>query len=278
MKKILSILFVFLLFVSVVSCVSKLSNSSESDSLFSGVTEFIESFISSDQKTDGYTETNTESPSIDVDISDLNYAAFGDSITFGADWSKNSANDGSQMSNPYPQLVGDNLGLASVQNFGVGSSTYCSNDYPNLTCSTDIILAYMGDADIISVMLGVNDWGYSLPLGSISDSDTSTVYGSLNLIATHLTTNHKDAFVFFMTPYKTALTIDTAYPLSDLANAVKEVAAMYDIPVLDMYSVGRFELEMYDANSDGVHPSQEFFEEYTAPQIAEFIRQNYRGK
>ena len=36
------------------------------------------------------------------------------------------------------------------------------------------------------------------------------------------------------------------------------------------------ELEMYNANSDGIHPSQEFVREYTAPQIAEFIKENYK--
>ena len=181
------------------------------------------------------------------------------------------------MSDPYSKLVYESLNLSAYQNFGVGSSTFCANDYPNLSCHTDVILAYEGDADIISVMLGSNDWGYSLPLGTITDNDTSTVYGSLNLIAKHLTTVHEDSFVFFMTPYKNSLTIETDYPLSDIVKAVKVVAANYNIPVLDMYNLGNFELEMYDENSDGVHPSQEFFKKYTAPQIVEFIRQNYKA-
>ena len=219
---------------------------------------------------------NAEESTREIDFSGLTYVAFGDSITYGADWSKNSANDGSQMEDPYPKLVSEALGLVSHQNYGVGSSTFCSSDRPNLTCATDIILSYDGDADIISVMLGVNDWGYSLPLGTINDSDSSTVYGSLNLIAKHLTANHSDAFVFFITPYKTAISINTDYPLSDIIKAIKEVAGNYNIPVLDMFTEGQFELEMYSEYSDGIHPSQEFVREYTAPMIAEFIKQNYK--
>ena len=58
----------------------------------------------------------------------------------------------------------------------------------------------------------------------------------------------------------------------------KEWSETYNIPVLDMYNNGKYELEMYYPSSDGIHPSQEFIKNYTAPQIAEFIRQNYRGK
>ena len=63
--------------------------------------------------------------------------------------------------------------------------------------------------------------------------------------------------------------------MGDVATVVQEVASRYEIPVLDMYNNGKYELEMYDGNSDGVHPSQEFIREYTAPQIVQFIEENY---
>lgn len=78
-----------------------------------------------------------------------------------------------------------------------------------------------------------------------------------------------------MTPYKTALIRNQFYTLNDVVNAIKEVALIYDVPVLDLYNEGRYELEMYEAYSDGVHPTQEFFRQYTTPQIAEFIINNY---
>ena len=229
-------------------------------------------------------DSSEESESVDAPNNEmfegLTYVAFGDSITYGADYTRNY----SQMDFPYPTLVAESLELSSVSNKAISGATLCTNDM-NLVCMTNNILAYTEQADIISVMLGVNDYNRSLPLGDIDDKTKDTVYGSLNLIAEHLTTTQEDAFIFFMTPYKCKVGSrtykdknDAGYVLEDVANAVKEVANKYNIPVLDMFNEGQYELEMYNYGSDGIHPSQEFIREYTAPQIAEFIRQNYRGK
>ena len=229
-------------------------------------------------------DSSEESESVDAPNNEmfegLTYVAFGDSITYGADYTRNY----SQMDFPYPTLVAESLELSSVSNKAISGATLCTNDM-NLVCMTNNILAYTEQADIISVMLGVNDYNRSLPLGDIDDKTKDTVYGSLNLIAEHLTTTQEDAFIFFMTPYKCKVGSrtykdknDAGYVLEDVSNAVKEVANKYNIPVLDMFNEGQYELEMYNYGSDGIHPSQEFIREYTAPQIAEFIRQNYRGK
>ena len=208
-----------------------------------------------------------------IDFFDLTYVAFGDSITYGADYTRAYA----QMDNPYPKLVSEELKLLSFRNLGVSGATFVTNDL-NRVCMTDNILSFDENADIISVMLGVNDYACSLPLGTTTDNSNTTIYGSLNLIAKHLTTVYKDSFIFFMTPYKTTFNGSLSYSLSDVANAVKEVADLYDISVLDMYNLGNYELEMYSASSDGIHPSQDFISRYTAPQIAEFIKQNYNKK
>ena len=229
-------------------------------------------------------DSSEESESVDAPNNEmfegLTYVAFGDSITYGADYTRNY----SQMDFPYPTLVAESLELSSVSNKAISGATLCTNDM-NLVCMTNNILAYTEQADIISVMLGVNDYNRSLPLGDIDDKTKDTVYGSLNLIAEHLTTTQEDAFIFFMTPYKCKVGSrtykdknDAGYVLEDVSNAVKEVANKYNIPVLDMFNEGQYELEMYNYGSDAIHPSQEFIREYTAPQIAEFIRQNYRGK
>lgn len=231
-------------------------------------------------KSDSY-ENSESNEALNNDIfTGLTYVAFGDSITFGADYTRNY----SPMDYPYPALVAESLELFSVTNKAVSGATLCTNSM-NLVCMTDRILAHTEQADIISVMLGVNDYNRSLPLGDIDDKTKDTVYGSLNLIAEHFTTTQEDAFIFFMTPYKCKVGSrtyedknDAGYVLEDVANAVKEVASKYNIPVLDMFNEGRYELEMYNYGSDGIHPSQEFIKNYTAPQIEEFIRQNYRGK
>lgn len=217
--------------------------------------------------------------SVTVDFSKMSYVAFGDSITFGVD-----AYRGVQMEYPYSRLVADKLSLHSYSNMGVNGATFCTNTL-NRVCMTERVLSYTDKADIISVMLGVNDFATSLPLGKFGDRTTATIYGSLYLMAEHLTTTQEDAFIFFMTPYKCKLEDKTyedknqaGYTLADVANAIKTVANKYDIPVLDMFNEGKFELEMYNAISDGLHPSPEFIAEYTAPQIEAFIRQYLKNK
>ena len=242
--------------------------------------------VFTEESSEEFIQESSESSTEDIELpdleifSELTYVAFGDSITYGADYTRNY----SQMDYPYPVLVAESLGLLSVKNKGVSGATFCTNNLDRV-CMTDRILSYTEQADIISVMLGVNDYMVSLPLGTIYDNTTDTVYGSLNLIAEHLTTTQKDSFVFFMTPYKCRRGSSTykdqnsvGYTLGDLVDAVKTVAEKYGIPVLDLFNEGQYELEMYKNSSDGLHPSQEFVREYTAPQIAEFIAKNYRVK
>ena len=203
----------------------------------------------------------------------VSYTAFGDSITYGidgVDWGK--------MANPYPTLVSNALGLKSLDNQGVSGATYCVNNL-NRTNMTARILSYSKEADIISLMLGVNDCYVGLPLGDETSKDNTTIYGSLYLIANYLTTNYSDSFIFFMTPFKMRgyeKNNSQNYKLEDVANAIKYVANKYNIPVLDLFENGNYEVEMYLPVSDGIHPSQGFFIEYTGPQITEFIKENYR--
>ena len=60
--------------------------------------------------------------------------------------------------------------------------------------------------------------------------------------------------------------------------AVKNVASKYGLPVLDLYKTSQFETApngMNHPECDGWHPLKEFVEEYMAPQVAEFIKDNY---
>lgn len=227
-------------------------------------------------------ESETAKPSGDIVVFPKStYITFGDSITYGADFTRQY----SQMDYPYPTLVSNTLSLKSFNNYAISGSTIAT-DVDDLPSIYHQCLNASADADIVSVLGGVNDYNRSVELGTISDNSKTTFYGSLNSIVSLLLEKYPDAFIFLMTPYKEDCyhqfscteSNSAGYNLEDYANAVKDVAELYNIPVLDMYNEGQYELEMYNPNSDGIHPSQEFIREYTAPQIAEFIRQNYRGK
>jgi len=213
----------------------------------------------------------------EVDYSTLTYVAFGDSITEGYDGMNNRV----KMDESYPELVGHLLDFKTVDNRGRSGSTFCVNDY-GVVCMTERILAFEEDADVISVMLGVNDYIRSLPLGKREDFDKTTVYGCMNLICDFFVKNYKDSYIFFMTPFKAqpygvhcSVDNDAGYNLQDVADAITEIAVSYGFSVLDMFSYGNYESEMVLSASDGLHPSKNFYINYTAPQIANFISNNY---
>ena len=204
-----------------------------------------------------------------VDYSSFRYVALGDSITFGC----SNAHPTQYDNGGYPQLVKEILNLKFAQNCGVPG-----NQIDAMLSRLDEMYA---NAEIISVMGGVNDCNSNVILGSIEDTKISTFYGRVKLLANALLKKYPNSFIFFMTPFQSGRNNimngnAIGYKLEDYANAIKEVCKLYDIPVLDMYNLGQFELEMNNPNSDGVHPSEQFFENYTAPQIAQFIKDNYK--
>lgn len=212
-------------------------------------------------------------PQTDFDFSRFTMNCLGDSITYGFIPKK-----GDQMERPYPEQLKSYLGLKEVRNYGVSGATLAVNTANRLIISQSYE-EMDDDAQIVSVLGGANDLRRNLPLGNINDTQNTTVYGALNVLATGLMRKYPNAFIFFMTPYKRGDKFPTVnevgYTLQDVADAVKEVCAKYDIPVLDMYKDGRFEEEMNTAASDGLHPSQAFFEKYTVPQIAHFLEKHY---
>lgn len=270
MKQFFKYLFIILLILGLVSCISSVFPSDET--LSSSGSKETESFEKDEIVDDSVFEG-------------LTYAAFGDSITKGTNLFIPSG-----VLNPsYPEEVKNILNLKSFKNYGVAGADLCYIN-KNFSSISNDVLNLTTHYDIISVNGGINDWNCDNPLGTINDMTDTTIYGSLNLIAEYLTTNHSDTFVFFITPYNAKLkqgqydgntgydNNKLGYSLEDVATAYIEVGEKYNIPVLDLFKNGNYEVEMYDSDSDGVHPNQDFILEYTAPQIAEFIRQNYRGK
>ena len=216
-------------------------------------------------------KNETVSPD-NIDFSQLTYVALGDSITYGVD---GFSKVGNRVKYPYPELVEIELLLQQSVNCGISGSTIASglnSYYPMAERYVD-----MPDGDIVSVLGGVNDFWRNIPLGTISDTNTDTFYGALNTLAKGLKSKYPNAFIFFMTPYKYAgLAVNgNGNTLKQFADAVKEVCVANDLPFLDMYNYGNFEMEMNTEQSDGVHPSQSFFKNHTAPQIAQFIRLYY---
>ena len=211
-----------------------------------------------------------------VDFSQLTYVALGDSITYGYDISRG----GFAMDNPYPAVVGQTLNLKAAINYGISGSTVSAGVGRAEMCAR--YAEMIDDADIVSVMGGVNDFSVGVPLGKITDTDTTTFYGALNALASGLRDKYPDAFIFFMTPLKfrgCEGVMSNGGTLDDFRNAVKRVCKKYGIAVLDAAELADYSKDYDSANytGDGLHPSQEFVNETLAPVIVKFIRDNYKA-
>ena len=210
---------------------------------------------------------NTDNGPQKLDFTQMTYVAFGDSITWGEDGQTHQ-----QMKATYAQLVAEELELKNVGNFGKrGASITFSTSSPYI--GTQLVEA-PAKADIVSVMIGVNDFLGAHTLGTIEDTTADSVYGGLNYLAKELLKKYPNAFIFFMTPleqWKSSEVNSANYKLIDVANAIKEVCTANGIAVLDLYATGEFS-KLTDPNSDGLHPTQKFIADYTAPKIVEFIQ------
>lgn len=236
----------------------------------------VTNFFSLGEKGTSFDDTpniaTDDNQSIDTEnnpYKNLTYLAIGDSITYGCCTAHPTQYD----NGGYPTLVANTLGLKSVKNAGVPGN--------QVDAMISRIPSMTSNAQIISFMGGICDFNVNTPLGDINDSDTSTFYGRLNVLSEKLLEKYPDSFIFYMTPFpsgreKYSTPNFEGYTLEDFADAVIAVAEKYDFPVFDIYRNGKFETEMYDSDSDGIHPSEKFFESYTAPMIVEFIKENYK--
>ena len=206
----------------------------------------------------------------------LRYAALGDSITFALDGTR----DCERIYEPYCELVKQALNLRSVINYGINGSTIATynrtGDAYMPMCKR---YADMCDADIVSVMGGINDFGRGGLLGQAGDDTEYTFYGALNILCAGLKRKYPNAFVFFMTPLKMQLfgDKDDETVLRSFCNAICEVCANYGIPVLDTATLADFSREYDEAGyyGDGLHPSARFHREVLAPLIVSFLKDNY---
>ena len=240
--------------------------------LFGTFFNFEEKYDSSLSSSESY-----ESSENKFEFSLLTYSAIGDSITYGF------CGDHSlpPFTNNYPSCVKSFLGLKEVNNYGVCGCLLARSTNPSYTSMIDKMDLVSDEANIISVFGGINDFVCSVPLGDINSDDEYTVYGALNAIAYKMTAEHPDAFVFFITPLPLAEEnlseiSNSEYTIQDVCTAIKEVGAKWNIPVYDANSEAGFNPQIH--SFDGCHPTEAYYSTIFAPQIAEFIRQNYRGK
>ncbi|MBE6226378.1 MAG: SGNH/GDSL hydrolase family protein [Bacteroidales bacterium] len=224
----------------------------------------------------------------------IKYCALGDSITYGF-IPRNYPGYPGQLKS-YAALAAQKLEKLSGSkvefcNFGISDSTIA-----NLPENTPMCIRYAempDDADIITVMGGTNDVRCGVPLGKMSDRCNTTFYGALHTLLQGLYTKYiGDAEpsvgakrkIVILTPIKLldaekshlpntpGNNAEALFKWESWINAIKEVAAFYSLPVLDMHNLSGINPHLnrtikgfedgYFGNynpyiTDGTHPTQE---------------------
>ena len=190
----------------------------------------------------------------------------GDSITEGAcldDWN-----------NVYWMRLGRETG-ATVRGYGIGGTRIAPRLNPERPGEEGFgqyfgsrVAAMDPDADIVVVWGGTNDFGHGdVPFGTIDDRDNTTFYGALHCLYRDLWEKYPTATIVVMTPLHRIGEHDTLNehgnpviaPFKDIAQAIREVAAYYSFPVVDLYATSNLNPELPIIKEtfmpDGLHPN-----------------------
>lgn len=178
----------------------------------------------------------------------------GDSITYG-----------SGSSHPFTYYLEQKYGC-TCRNYGIAGSTIQYDENRNPMC---IRYAEMDDdADIVAVMGGTNDYWNNKPLGTMGDTTNTTFYGALDVLINGMIAKYPAALFYMVTPPHgdnggnfDGSAKSNSGSMQDIANAVKEVAAKYAVPVLDVFNAGGLYPSISAQKdlfySDGVHLNTE---------------------
>lgn len=213
----------------------------------------------------------------DVDFSEISIACLGDSITEAA----NLSDMENYQQYSYPTKLKDLLGAESVVNLGIGGSSigrYWDQAF------VDRYQEIPEDTDLILVMGGTND-GFCLSeneLGTMEERKERTYIGDLDELMRSLKRDYPDATIVFATPLPNVLhdilrkERDYLLPQSLLVNIMKQLAAEYEIPVIDLYNSNILDTHdaavIYNYMPDGVHCNFDGYTLLAEHMAAEVIR------
>ncbi len=193
-----------------------------------------------------------------ADFSDMKIACLGDSITAAA----NLENMDDYQQYAYPTVLKNILGASRIDNLGIGGSSigrYWENAF------VDRYKEIPGDTDLIIVMGGTND-GFCVAqkdFGSMEKRSARTFIGDLDQLIRGLKKDYPDAQIVLVTPLPNVLhdilrkERDYLLPQHVFADAMKELAGEYELPVIDLYHSNILDSHdaavIYNYMPDGVH-------------------------
>ena len=188
----------------------------------------------------------------------------GDSITEGT--------GASCPENNYVSVFGRISG-AQVRNYGIGGTRIAKQRSKSDSERWDRdfvgrVEEMDADADIVVVFGGTNDFGHGdSKIGDFESRDEYTFYGAMHSLCIKLINKYPNSEIIFMTPLHrlgedddvNGIGLRNQRNLAGYVDIIKEVAAYYGLPVLDLFSTSGLQpnvdiiRELY--MPDGLHPS-----------------------
>ena len=132
----------------------------------------------------------------------------------------------------YPYLIATRCGMEIQKLFQSGRTLALASDGTN---TNSVILSYQdvaADADYLTIYIGINDSHKraaetgNIPLGTITDTVTSTFYGAWNTILTWFIANRPNLHI--------GIIVSNGCEIDDYRTATIAIAQKYGIPYIDM--------------------------------------------
>ncbi|MGF7046400.1 lysophospholipase L1-like esterase [Paenibacillus sp. DS2015] len=162
----------------------------------------------------------------------------------------------------YHEYIKEAYGMLAVNNFSVAGSTVAKYDSADAHQSMALRYTSVVDADIITVFGGTNDaasYGPTyVPIGTMADRTVDTFYGAYHVLLMGLLTKFPTRKIGVFTPIQRTGKYELLLPF---VQAIKEVAAFYSIPCLDLFNSGGLPADFPAFKTayipDGTHPNAE---------------------
>ena len=194
-----------------------------------------------------------------MELKDLKINFLGDSITEGHGTSD-------EETKPFHQLIKNEFGLAAAYNCGIGGTRIAKQTDPTIKNKHryDLHFALRAtvmekDVDAVVVFGGTNDFGHGdSKFGDINSTDIYTFCGAVNNLIYVLKTEFPNSKIIFMTPLRRAtenIPNHDGKILEDYVNAIIEITAKHNVPVIDLFRSNIFDPLDIDVLPDGLHPN-----------------------
>lgn len=205
-----------------------------------------------------YSVQNVEQLS-DSPLKGMNICYLGSSVTYGASSSQES----------FVEFLAKRNGTTYVKEAVSGTTLVTTGAGDGSYVTRMKMLDKNAKFDLFVCQLSTNDASQNKPLGNIDSTDTATVCGAINTIIEYVKTTWNCPVIFFTNAYYESERYST------MVSAVKEIAKIKEIGVIDLYTDTAFNDITSDRRTlymaDKIHPTKAGYLEWWTPKMEQYI-------